>query len=123
MSSEFSPRPHQTEGAAWLRHRHRALIHDDPGCGKTAQSILAAQGFDWPTMVVCPAVALGVWAREIAHVMPGATVRVQETRDPVEPPRPGEWVLTTYDRASIATEPGVRPNRFGVILDEAHYVK
>lgn len=129
---KLSLRPHQRIGADWLKTRHRALVCDPPGCGKTAQAIAAAVEFNLPVAVVCPAVAVGVWVGELARFAPHIRVRVQTEQSarrkpkigPVEPPwvaapGPGEWVITTYDRALFASA----AHKYGVILDESHLIK
>lgn len=53
----------QRSGVRWLASRKGALLGDDMGCGKTVQALVAAPEGK-PILVVCPAVAKGVWARE-----------------------------------------------------------
>lgn len=127
-----SLRPHQRVGSDWLKTRYRALVCDPPGCGKTAQAIVAAVEFGTPVAVVCPAVAVGVWVAELSRFAPQIKVRVQTEQSarrkpkigPLEPPwvaapGPGEWVITTYDRALFASA----AHKYGVILDESHLIK
>lgn len=119
MSFAREPRAHQVSGAAWLNGRQRGLVADPAGSGKSLLSLLAACNLDMPVVVVCPAVAVGVWRHEIAECLPNATVRVQTTTKPVEPPKnPGEFLISTYDRIGLTGE-----GRFGSILDEIHLVK
>jgi SWI/SNF-related matrix-associated actin-dependent regulator 1 of chromatin subfamily A len=55
---------HQRDGAIWLSRRHRAILGDVPGLGKTRTILLAANG--QPLGVICPASAIGVWENEAA---------------------------------------------------------
>lgn len=63
-------RDYQREGAAWIRwqlsHSDAALLADEMGLGKTAQAI-AAIPEDARTVVVCPAVVVANWRREVAN--------------------------------------------------------
>jgi SNF2 family DNA or RNA helicase len=110
---------HQVAGSQWLAGRFRCLALDPPGGGKTLQALMAASQVPMPLAVVCPAVAVGVWQEEIELFNPGAAVRVQSTTKPVDAPSPGEYLITTYDRANITPA----PHRYGLVLDEAHLVK
>lgn len=113
-------RPYQMDAVAWLRGRARAFIFDPAGLGKTLQAISAALGCGIPVVVVCPAVAVGVWQFELGRIAPHIQIRVQDSRKAVPAPKDGEWLITTYDRAAVTPR---NLERFGVILDEAHLVK
>lgn len=112
-------RSYQEEGVAFLVKSRRALLTDDPGLGKTAQTLsaigrLEAKG----VVVVCPAVVLGVWREEVAKWLPGYTVRIQATTKPVDPPGPKEVLVTSYSRANL------HKGRYGVLVcDESHMLK
>ena len=60
-----TPYPYQEEGIAFgLRHRH-ILIGDEPGLGKTLQSIGIVHRADaYPALVICPASLKINWQRE-----------------------------------------------------------
>jgi SNF2 family DNA or RNA helicase len=58
---------HQQEGAGFLVDRHRAVLADEPGVGKTAQAAVALVA---PALVVCPPSLTGVWADELAKWRP-----------------------------------------------------
>lgn len=88
--------PFQGQGVSWLAPRDRAILGDDMGLGKTIQA-LAALPERAPVLVVGPAVAKGVWARECARWRPDLTVTVLEGRGSFRWPAPGEMVVTNYD--------------------------
>ena len=58
--------PHQAELVAAAAAGHRTfLLADEPGLGKTAQALLAAQAANaYPLLVVVPNVVKTNWARE-----------------------------------------------------------
>jgi SNF2 family DNA or RNA helicase len=62
---ELTPYPYQEAGIDFLS-RGRAILGDDVGLGKTVQALLAAQKLDaFPTLVVAPKAATGVWIDEV----------------------------------------------------------
>ena len=64
--------PHQARVVAAAAAGHRTfLLADEPGLGKTAQALLAAQAADaFPLLVVVPNVVKTSWAREAARWTP-----------------------------------------------------
>lgn len=57
--------PYQDQGSDWLAERSAGYLGDDPGLGKTAQIITAADRVDARRiLVVCPASLKVNWARE-----------------------------------------------------------
>src|SRR3990172_5314663 len=57
-------RPFQVQGAKWLRSKEAAMLADEPGLGKTAQVVVATEGFT-PCLIVCPNSSKYFWAGEI----------------------------------------------------------
>lgn len=98
--------PYQTEGAAFLASRRRAMLLDEQGLGKTAQAIEACNLVDAdPVLVICPASLRTNWLREFQKFGQGQRV-----------------VSESYDR--VARDPAKYDGPWGaVILDEAHYLK
>ena len=69
---------HQAQVVAAAAEGHRTfLLADEPGLGKTAQALLAAQAADaYPLLVVVPNVVKTNWAREAELWTPQRTVTV-----------------------------------------------
>lgn len=65
--------PHQREGISWLRSRGSGILADQPGLGKTLQTIAS---LDPPAVVVCPAVLKAEWADEVRKWRPELSTRV-----------------------------------------------
>lgn len=61
--------PFQAEGVRWLTTHRSGLLADEMGLGKTAQALLAIPP-GAPALVVCPAVAVGTWVREMKRWRP-----------------------------------------------------
>lgn len=74
--------PHQRAGVKFLATARRALLADEPGLGKTAQTIRALKElFDrgeqvFPALIVCPNTLKKNWKREFEMWWPGTNVQV-----------------------------------------------
>lgn len=116
--------PHQAQVVAATVRGHRTfLLADEPGLGKTAQALLAAQAADaYPLLVVAPNVVKTNWAREVelwtplrrATVVHGDGDRVDAFAD---------VVIVNYDilnrHVGWLGDLGFR----GMVVDEAHFIK
>jgi SNF2 family DNA or RNA helicase len=108
--------PHQRDGIEWLRRTPRALLADDPGLGKSAQALLAAEE---PVLIVAPAMLEGTWCDE-------KTGEIAKWRPDLD----YSWVSYSSfcHREGRRVEP--RPKAMyaneewgTIICDEAHYLK
>lgn len=86
----------QKTGVKWLAARSAALLSDEMGLGKTIQALTALPE-NAPVVVVCPAVAKGVWERETAKWRPNYRVTVLSGRGKFRWPEAGEMVILNYD--------------------------
>lgn len=145
MKEEPNLFPFQAEGVAWLRRNSRTLLGDDMGTGKTVQALCALPPSpSVPVLVVCPAVAKGVWEREAAVWRPKYRVTVLSGKGAFLWPKHGEIVVVNYDILPDSLPQPPVPNlrlvegaeivklrerlkaggyNLHVIADEAHYVK
>jgi len=126
--------PFQGAGVSWLAPRTKALLGDDMGLGKTVQALCAAP-VGAPIVVVCPAVAKGVWVREAKRFRPDLTPVALAGRDSFRWAQPGEMIIVNYDilpgaKATQKGFPAVLPTTLAVapkgtvlIADEAHALK
>ncbi|HWB65743.1 MAG TPA: DEAD/DEAH box helicase [Mycobacteriales bacterium] len=116
--------PHQAQVIEKAREGHRTfLLADEPGLGKTAQALLAAQAVNaYPLLVVVPNVVKTSWAREAAMWTPqhGATVvhGDGETVDAF-----CDIVIVNYDILGRHVGWLSRFGFRGMIVDEAHFIK
>ncbi|MDF2968574.1 MAG: ATP-dependent helicase [Nocardioidaceae bacterium] len=116
--------PHQARLLAAVSAGHRTvLLADEPGLGKTAQALLAAQvAGAYPLLAVVPNVVKTNWAREAEQWTPGRSVTVihgdGETVDGF-----ADIVVVNYEvldrHVDWIGEHGFR----GMVVDEAHYIK
>jgi SNF2 family DNA or RNA helicase len=128
-TSRFTPEgselmPHQGQLVAAAAAGHRTfLLADEPGLGKTAQALLAAEAANaYPLLVVVPNVVKTNWAREAGRWTPHrpATV-VQGNGDTVD--GFADIVVVNYEvldrHVGWLGDFGFR----GMVVDEAHFIK
>jgi superfamily II DNA or RNA helicase len=116
--------PHQARLIAAAAEGHRTfLLADEPGLGKTAQALLAAQAANaYPLLVVCPNVVKTNWARETERWTPRrrATV-IHGDGDQVD--AFADVIIVNYEildrHAGWLGKFGFR----GMVVDEAHFIK
>jgi superfamily II DNA or RNA helicase len=116
--------PHQGQLVAAAAAGHRTfLLADEPGLGKTAQALLAAEAANaYPLLVVVPNVVKTNWAREAARWTPHRSATVVqgdgETADGF-----ADIVVLNYEvldrHLSWLGDFGFR----GMVVDEAHFIK
>ena len=116
--------PHQGQVVAAAAAGHRTfLLADEPGLGKTAQALLAAEAANaFPLLVVVPNVVKTNWAREAARWVPHrpATV-VQGDGEAVD----GFADIVVLNYEVLDRHMGwLGDFRFrGMVVDEAHFTK
>lgn len=128
-TSRFTPAglelmPHQGQLVAAAAEGHRTfLLADEPGLGKTAQALLAAEAADaFPLLVVVPNVVKTNWAREAGRWTPHRPATViqgdGETIDGF-----ADIVVVNYEvldrHVGWIGDFGFR----GMVVDEAHFIK
>jgi superfamily II DNA or RNA helicase len=128
-------RPYQSRGLAWLDFLRRAamggILADDMGLGKTIQllALLAHDGGDQPTLLICPMSLVGNWQREAARFTPQLRVHVHHG---VERARGKEFraavtgsdlIITTYALAARDAAELRKIDWRRVVVDEAQAIK
>jgi SNF2 domain-containing protein/helicase-like protein len=116
--------PHQAQVVSAAAAGHRTfLLADEPGLGKTAQALLAAQAADaYPLLVVVPNVVKMNWAREAGLWTPNrpATV-IHGDGDTID--GFADIVVVNYEvldrHVGWLGDLGFR----GMVVDEAHFIK
>ena len=125
----FSPRdfelmPHQVRFIESVREGHRTfLLADEPGLGKTAQSLIAASvAGAFPLLAIVPNVVKMNWAREVERWIPGrrATV-IHGDGDNID--AFADVFVVNYEvldrHLSWISQMGFK----GMVVDEAHFIK
>ncbi len=116
--------PHQGQLVAAAAAGHRTfLLADEPGLGKTAQALLAAEAANaYPLLVVVPSVVKTNWAREAARWTPHRPATVVqgdgETADGF-----ADIVVLNYEVLDRHREWLGDFGFRGMVVDEAHFIK
>jgi hypothetical protein len=128
-TAQFTPAgqelmPHQGQLVAAAAAGHRTfLLADEPGLGKTAEALLAAEAANaYPLLVVVPNVVKTNWAREAARWTPRHPVTVvQGDGDNVD----GFADIIVLNYEVLDRHMGwLRNFGFrGMVVDEAHFIK
>ena len=115
--------PHQGQVVAAAAAGHRTfLLADEPGLGKTAEALLAAEAANaYPLLVVVPSVVKTNWAREAARWTPRLATVVQGDGEAVD--GFADIVVLNYEvldrHRGWLSDFGFR----GMVVDEAHFIK
>jgi superfamily II DNA or RNA helicase len=121
---ELTLMPHQARMVAAAAAGHRSfLLADEPGLGKTAQALLAAEATkSYPLLVVVPNVVKTNWAREAGLWTPQRPVTVIHGNGHSVDGF-AEIVVVNYEildrHAGWLADFGFR----GMVVDEAHFIK
>jgi hypothetical protein len=116
--------PHQIRFIESVRDGHRTfLLADEPGLGKTAQSLIAASvAGAFPLLAVVPNVVKMNWAREVERWIPGRRATVIHG-DGQEVDAFADVIIVNYEvvdrHLSWIGEMGFK----GMVVDEAHFIK
>lgn len=116
--------PHQARFLASVRAGHRSfLLADEPGLGKTAQSVIAASVADaYPLLVVVPNVVKMNWAREVQRWTPQRRVTViHGDGDDID--AFADVFVVNYDILDRHLSWISRFGFKGMVVDEAHMIK
>lgn len=121
--------PYQKDGVSWLASRKNAILSDEMGLGKTVQALVAANTNK--IIVVCPAIAKGVWRREANRFRPDMKAVVLNGRNGFRMPEENEIVIVNYDilppfgltKEMIPVYVGDVPENITLIADECHAIK
>ncbi len=116
--------PHQARFLESVREGHRSyLLADEPGLGKTAQSVIAASVADaYPLLVVVPNVVKMNWAREVERWTPQRRVTViHGDGDNID--AFADVFVVNYDILDRHLSWISRFGFQGMVVDEAHMIK
>ncbi len=116
--------PHQARFLESVRDGHRSyLLADEPGLGKTAQSVIAASVANaYPLLVVVPNVVKMNWAREVERWTPQRRVTViHGDGDDID--AFADVFVVNYDILDRHLSWISRFGFKGMVVDEAHMIK
>ncbi|MEY2698632.1 MAG: hypothetical protein RL720_588, partial [Actinomycetota bacterium] len=116
--------PHQIRFIESVREGHRTfLLADEPGLGKTAQSLIAASVANaFPLLAIVPNVVKMNWAREVERWIPGRKATVIHG-DGTDVDAFADVFIVNYEvldrHLSWIGQLGFK----GMVVDEAHFIK
>lgn len=119
----------QRQDVLWLSSRKRSINCNEQGLGKTIETLAALPPADeCGVIVVGPAIAKGVWKREVAAWRPDFKASVLEGRGSFRLPRRGEMVILNYDIQADEKVAKVmlgkpRDHELCLVGDEVHMLK
>lgn len=117
---------YQAEGAGWMASRLSrgigAILADEPGLGKTIQTLSAlVAARKVPFVVVCPSSVKGNWIREARYLAPKLKiVSIDGMEGPLEP---AHGYVLNYELLREREAQLVSLRARCLVLDEAHSVK
>ncbi len=118
--------PHQAQVVAAAAEGHRTfLLADEPGLGKTAQALLAAQAANaYPLVVVVPNVVKTNWAREAELWTPAHRATVIHG-DGEDVDAFADIFVVNYEILDrhVGWLGSLGLNARGLVVDEAHFIK
>ncbi|MDI2097530.1 DEAD/DEAH box helicase [Ruicaihuangia caeni] len=116
--------PHQGRFIEAARQGHRTfLLADEPGLGKTAQALLAAEASgSYPLLVVVPNVVKMNWAREVQRWTPHRTSTVVHG-DGHDLDAFADVVIVNYEVLDRHVNWLSKRGFKGMVVDEAHFIK
>ncbi len=116
--------PHQSSFVEAAKAGHRTfLLADEPGLGKTAQALMAAEVAEaFPLLVVVPNVVKTNWAREVEKWIPGRRATVVHG-DGGELDAFSEVFIVNYDILDRHVGWLSKFDFRGMVVDEAHFIK
>ena len=115
---------HQAEFVEAVRNTHRSfLLADEPGLGKTAQALMAAEIADaFPLLVVVPNVVKTNWLREVMKWLPKRRPTVVHG-DGIELNAFSDVFIVNYDILDRHVGWLSKFDFKGMVVDEAHFIK
>ena len=115
---------HQAKFVEAVKHGHRTfLLADEPGLGKTAQALMAADVAEaFPLLVVVPNVVKMNWAREVAKWIPSRRATVVHG-DGTDIDAFSDVFIVNYDILDRHVGWLSKFDFRGMVVDEAHFIK
>jgi SWI/SNF-related matrix-associated actin-dependent regulator 1 of chromatin subfamily A len=115
--------PYQRAGVDYISKMRKVILGDQPGLGKTIQSLSAVALHNaYPCVVVCPNTLKTNWAREIEKCFPSLTVTTLfGTKSDVV--KSADIIIVNYDIVAERASDIINHGYESLIVDESHYIK
>ena len=77
--TDFTPYPYQEVGINFLQEKHKGILGDDMGVGKSVQALISLdRSKAYPALIICPSSLRYNWEKEIKKFLPGVTYAIVE---------------------------------------------
>ncbi len=115
-------RPFQKAGVKYAIEKKRVLIGDQPGLGKTMESLATVHALNaYPALVICPATLKWNWYKHTRNWLPCKTIQILGTETVGR--ADANITIINYDQLKRYRDYLVRREFEAVIADESHLVK
>lgn len=119
INAEFKPYPFQLEDVDILLKRHKCIIGNDMGCGKTHEAVRVGISLPMQKLIICPALLRLNWEREIRMVDSDAEIEIiYNNTKKIELK---EWNIIGYPSVEKFYDVLANAHIQCVFVDEAHY--
>ena len=116
-------RPYQYAGVDYAIRNVRVIFADDPGLGKSLQSMSAIVVQEaLPCIIVCKAKLKTMWQAEVWKWFPDLSATIINSSD-IYPLPPTDFVILNYDIAHHWFDHLIERGFKSLIVDESHYIK
>ena len=118
--------PYQSAGVEYMVKNKKVILGDEPGLGKTIESLAAVHySKAYSSLVICPNTLKLNWKREIEKWIPNIKVVILETGDPIKVvlKQKFDFLICNY-HAVTKYYKELKKNKFkSMIIDESHFLK
>lgn len=113
IKQEVKLRSYQVEGVNYMLSHNYVLNADEPGLGKSLQTIAVQQSADMECLIVCPFTLMYMWQEEFFKFTDETDVKVGL--------KPAKVNIINYEKLYKCTEIFMKTNLL-VVFDECHYL-
>ncbi len=119
INSKITPYPFQLEDVDILLRKHKCILGNDMGCGKTHESIRVGMSLPFKKLIVCPASLRLNWEREIKLADENAEIEVIYSNSKKLSFK--EWNIIGYPSVEKHYEKLEKERFQCIFIDEAHF--
>lgn len=119
LNSRFEPYPFQLEDVDILLRRHKCILGNDMGCGKTHESVRVGMSLPMKKLIICPASLRLNWEREINIVDADAEIEVIYSN--TKKINLKEWNIIGYSSVEKHYDTLNKAHIQCIFVDEAHF--
>lgn len=119
ISGKFAPYPFQLKDVDILLKKHKCILGNDMGCGKTHEAVRVGMSLPMQKLIICPASLRLNWQREILMVDPDADIEVIYSNSKKVTLK--NWNIIGYPSVEKFYDVLEKAHIQCVFIDEAHF--